>query len=418
MGAGVVPAMAAPKHIPRHIVVINVFFDPFSYGGATIVAEQVAHQLIERYGCRITAISVQMRTDLAPYTVIKTEARGVVSYLINLPPDRSYAELYTNPRVVEIVSGLLDTLEPDLVHVHCVQDIGAGVISLARRRGLPVVLSVHDFWWLCERQFMIRQNQRYCAQDPVKIENCRGCVDDMPRARLRQEVLLAEAAQANLITFPSQFARDLSERSGMSAPRLAVWPNGVRQPGPGFFDAQAARRQADPRPVFGFVGGPSQIKGWPLIKAAFEGLADDHAPFAGYLVDGSLDGTWWKGHKLSKMKGDWDIHPRFSQRGMDEFYAKIDVLLFLSQWKETFGLTIREALCRGIRVIQTDSGGTTEYEGADPAHMLKIGDGPAALRAEITRVLAAAHDPAPAHHVTSYAEQADALMALVARLRA
>ncbi len=399
---------------PRHIVVVNVFFAPYSYGGATIVAEQVALQLQNHFARRITAISAISRADLKPYAVIKVEQNGIENYLVNLPAGRGYAETYTNPRVTEAVARLLDLLQPDLLHVHCIQDIGAGILSMARRRGLPVVLSVHDFWWLCERQFMIRPNQRYCAQDPVRVENCRGCVEDIHRARLRFDTLRAEAAQADLITFPSRFARDLSRRSGLEARQTAVWENGVRLPGAGFFEAQARRREKDRRLVFGFVGGPTQIKGWPLIKAAFESLT--RSDFAGLLVDGSLDGSWWQGHDISKMKGDWQIHPRFTQDSMGDFYARIDVLLFLSQWKETFGLTIREALSRGIRVIQTDSGGTIEHPGADRGRMLQIGDGPKKLRAllegEIER---SSSFPEPCH-VAGYREQAARFLDLVTPL--
>ena len=400
---------------PQHIVVLNVFFAPNSYGGATIIAEQVARELVHRHGRRITAISAMNRPELAPYAVMKVEKDGIRNYLINMPKRRSYAEVYDNPKVAGIVSDLLDMLQPDLVHAHCLQDIGAGVLSRIKQRGVPVVLSVHDFWWICERQFMIRPDQRYCGQDPVKIEDCRGCVADLPRAKTRQSALLAEAAQVDVITFPSQFAHDLSVRSGMTAARMVVWENGVSLPLPGFFEAQAGRRAQDKRLVFGYLGGPSQIKGWPLLKPAFQGLNRDD--FAGYLVEGSLDGTWWNGLNLSRLKGDWRIHPRFHQDQMDAFYARIDVLLFLSQWKETFGLAIREAAARGIRVLQTDSGGTTEWAGAQPETMLRIGDGPEVLRDRIERLLKAGADhPAPLANVTSHADQAQAFLALTAPL--
>ena len=54
------------------------------------------------------------------------------------------------------------------------------------------------------------------------------------------------------------------------------------------------------------------------------------------------------------------ILPAFTQDTMDDFYKHIDVLLFPSQWKESFGLTVREALVRNIWIISTDGGGTTE----------------------------------------------------------
>jgi len=406
-----------------HILVLNVFFAPFSYGGATIVAEAVAQQLIHRHGCRVSAISVMSRGDLAPYSVLRAEANGVVNHLINLPRTRSYRDVYDNPAVTARVAEIAAGLAPDLVHAHCLQDLGAGLIPALAGQGLPVVLSVHDFWWLCERQFMIREDQTYCAQDPVRIEGCRGCADDLEAARTRLDHLHAAAAAANLITYPSAFARDLSQRSGLRGAGKGngdgdgvVWPNGVRLPAPEFFTAQAARRAADPRLAFGFVGGPSQIKGWPLIRNAFETLGRDD--FTGHLVEGSLDGTWWPGERLGGLRGDWQVHPRFEQDQMDAFYARIDVLLFLSQWKETFGLSVREALARGIRVIQTDSGGTIEHAAANPADLLAIGDGPEVLRTQLHRVLDTPHaHPAPLD-VAGFADQADMFMDMVRPLLA
>ena len=186
----------------------------------------------------------------------------------------------------------------------------------------------------------------------------------------------------------------------------------MRLPAPGFAGVQAARRAADPRLVFGFVGGPSQIKGWPTIRAAFKQLK--RADFRVELVDGSPDGSWWRGHDLSDLPGDWRIVPRFEQATMDSFYAGIDVLLFMSQWKETFGLAIREALARGIDIIQTDSGGTTEHPLADPARLIPIGAAPEVLTAQIEAALDAPRGTAPQQiAVKGYDDQADGLLALM-----
>ncbi len=63
----------------KHILVVNVFFTPFSYGGATVVAEQVALELKVNHGFRITAISTICRSDIAPYTVLKVEKYGIIN---------------------------------------------------------------------------------------------------------------------------------------------------------------------------------------------------------------------------------------------------------------------------------------------------------------------------------------------------
>ncbi|WP_166434079.1 glycosyltransferase [Roseovarius spongiae] len=392
-----------------HIMVVNVYFAPNSYGGATVVAEEVARALAGR-GCRITAVSMVCRGELAPYAVIKSEVGGITSYLVNLPARRSTAEAYDNPAVAEALGALIDGERPDLLHAHCVQDVGAGVIAVARARDVPVVLSVHDFWWICSRQFMVTPDLRYCGQSPVRLEKCRGCVPDMSAARTRSAVLLRQAEMADAITYPGRFARDLCEASGLAPGRGVIWPNGVRLPGPAFGKLQAARRARDPQLAFGYLGGPSEIKGWPDIRAAFNGLK--RSDFSVHLADGSTDGSWWRGADFSALPGDWRVHPRFSQEGMDAFYAQIDVLLFPSQWKETFGLAIREALARGIRVIQTDSGGTVEHGAADPAGLIPIGAGPGPLRARIEEELRAGIRPMEPVPVTSFEDQAEAFLAL------
>lgn len=398
---------------PRHLLLVNVFFAPFSYGGATVVAEQVAQGLVRR-GWRVSAVSLISRAELAPYTVVHSQAAGIDNYLINVPAGRSYVQMYDNPEVAEVLGGLIDDLGPDLMQAHCIQEVGAGVLDAAKERGVPVILSVHDFWWICERQFMLRVTEDYCGQSPVRIEACRGCVGNFDAAKARFEYLSDQGAKADIVTYPSRFALDLSEASGFAPGRGVVWENGVHRPGPGFDAARAARRAADPRVVFGFVGGPSQLKGWPIIRDAFAGLGRDD--FRVIVVDGSLDGSWWSGIDLSGLPGDWQVHPKFSQAGMDGFYAQIDVLLFMSQWKETFGLTIREALARGIGVIQTDSGGTVEHGAADPARLIPIGAGPEVLRPQLLAALDAHPACAAPVAVKSFDDQAAEFERLAARV--
>lgn len=401
---------------PLHIVVINVFFAPHTYGGATHVAEQVSRALMSRHNVRVTAISVMSRAEYAPYAVMKAESHGIVNHIINLPAGRTTEEMYANPKVADRIVAIVRDISPDLAHVHCIQDIGANVLGRLRDLSVPIVLSVHDFWWLCERQFMIRPDGRYCGQDPIDIDACNGCVADFSKSKCRHEYLLAQAELADLVTYPSRFAQRLCESSGLARGKGVVLENGILPPAPDFAARQAARRARNPQIAFAFVGGPSPIKGWPIIQDAFRSL--DRDDFCGYLVDASLDRSWYTPPKYEGMKGHWEVHPRYDSSSIDDFYAKVDVLLFLSQWKETFGLTIREALSRGILVVQTDGGGTIEHAAGDRVRMLKIGDGPKRLKAEIERILdnpsVVRVDPQP---VATYAEQADSMMMYLAAHR-
>lgn len=397
-----------------HLLVVNVHFAPHSYGGATLVAEAVARHLVHDHGMRVSAVSAVQRDDMAEYAVVRAQVGGIDSYLLNLPAARSYVERYRNGLVDERLAALIGRIAPDLVHLHCLQDLGAGLLSEVRRAGLPAILSLHDFWWLCERQFMIEPGGGYCGQSPVRIEGCRGCVDDFGRAARRMQYLRDQAALADVVTYPSRFARDLSEASGLAPGRGIVWANGVRPPGAGFARAQAARRAADPTLVFGYLGGPSRIKGWPDLRAAWAEVA--HAGVRLELADGSLAGDWYAPRSLADLPGDLRVHPRFGPDGMDDFYAGIDVLLFPSQWKETFGLVLREAFARGLRVIRTRGGGAEEHGGRAREAVLPIGAGPQALADLMRAEIARGRQDLPPLPVTTQAAQAAQLAVIARRL--
>ncbi|MEM1372839.1 MAG: glycosyltransferase [Pseudomonadota bacterium] len=396
-----------------HILVANIFFAPFSYGGATVVAEEVARALVADGAARVSAVSLMSRAELAPYTILRSQVGGIDNYLVNVPSGRKYAEMYDNPAVGEALAELIEEIAPDIVHAHCIQEIGVDLFRRVKAAGLPLVLSVHDFWWICERQFMVRMDNVYCGQFPVRIEACATCVGDHAAATRRFDMLRETSALADVVTYPSRFALDLCEASGLAPGKGVVWQNGINPPSGAFFRQQAARRSADARHVFGFLGGPSQIKGWPLIKRAFAAL--DRDDFDVLVVDGSRDASWWEPDMIKGLPGRWQIVPRFEQPQMDAFYARVDTVLFISQWKETFGLAIREALVRGIAVIQTDSGGTVEHPAADPSRLIPIGVGPEALTSQVIDALDGPYQ-SPVAGIQDFPGQARAFRKITERL--
>lgn len=400
---------------PRHIVLVNVHFAPDTYGGATIVAQQVARRLAAR-GIRVSAIAAMAQSagpSLPPYTVVRSRQDGIDTYRIALPPGPSHVTGHSDARAARRVLQLVSSLRPDLVHLHCLQGLGVDFLPGLRAKGIRTILSIHDFWWLCERQFMVRADGRFCGQDPVAVKRCAGCVPD-PDATVKRQAHLFEAVSGvDLVTFPSAYAHGLCLRSGLPARRAVIWENGVTPPGAGFFSSQQERRRAEPPLTFGFLGGPSSVKGWPLIRTAFQRLT--RSDFEGVVVDASLDGSWWRPAMLSGMRGHWRIHPRFEQGpAMDGFYAGIDVLLFLSQWREAFGLTVREALTRGVRVIQTTGGGADEHRGQ--TRSIPIGAGPERLVEVLETELSQHGIYAPPVPCRTYDEQTAEFLDLVRRL--
>jgi glycosyltransferase involved in cell wall biosynthesis len=101
------------------------------------------------------------------------------------------------------------------------------------------------------------------------------------------------------------------------------------------------------------------IKGAENLRRVFMGL--ERTDYELVCVD-NMTNLGLTSHQFAgwQITGALRVRPGYTQSSIDDFFDEIDVLLFPSQWKESFGLAVREALIRHKWVIATDGGGTTE----------------------------------------------------------
>jgi glycosyltransferase involved in cell wall biosynthesis len=340
----------------QRLMVINIYYAPHSFGGATIVAEEIATCLKEAHGWEILVVSSYNDPSLPWYSLRRFRSKGMNIVSINLPRDLRYEEEYDNPEVTRIVASITEQFQPDRVHVHSTQTLGCGYFDKLEQDKIKFVVTLHDCWWICERQFMIASDGRYCFQKKIDSHRCHYCVDDPGRYLKRSEYLRMQLSKADVLLAPSEFQRSIYEYNGFEADVLRVNKNGIRLPKPGF----AKRRQKSDKVVFAFIGGPGLIKGAELIIKAFNSLPR-HDQYALHVVDAAQNaGTTWKNADYWDIPGELEFVPSYNQENIDDFFATVDVLLFPSQWKESFGLTVREALVRNVWVIATEAGGVIE----------------------------------------------------------
>ena len=365
------------------VLAVNLFYAPESFGGATVVAEQMARRLNAVDGVEVVVFaggpaSLGEAAGLRRYEV---DGVAVIAALraAGAIDDRSWRD----PRMRELFRDVLRAVQPDVVHFHSVQGISASVIEAARAEGIPYVVTLHDAWFLCERQFMIRENGRACLQHRIDWSVCAGCVPDLGASMARAGWLRSLLMDAALLLTPSTYFRDLHVANGFPAERVRVNRNGVAVPG-----ALVARGRRE-RLRLGFVGGAGPTKGLNVVRAALEGSR--FANFELVLVDNTLalgfSGLDVAGWKLAR---EVLVVPAYRQNELDAFFGGIDVLLFPTQWRESFGLTVREALLRDVWVIASDAGGVVEdiVDGVNGT-VIPLTDDPAPLRAAIEALLVA-----------------------------
>lgn len=364
------------------VLTVNIHFAPESFGGATIVAEALAERLNRRDDAECVVFTAWPEGLAPELAVARWEAKGSPVIGVRLPDNITREQNYNNPRMGEQFAELLEILRPDVVHLHSIQGLSASLAEACDAAGVPYVITLHDSWWLCERQFMVRKDGAYCFQEKIDWSVCATCVKDLGFSIRRYEWLAGVLRGAALLLTPSAFHRQLHVANGVDPARIQVNKNGVAPA------AAAPRVPPDPKRIrFGFVGGVGPIKGLELIRRAFE-----HLPQSNYeliLVDNTLNiGISQMDVEHWKAGGQITVVPAYTGATMEAFFAGLDVLLFPSQWKESFGLTVREALLRDIWVIATDAGGAAEdIVPGENGTLIPIGPDEAPLRDAIAAIL-------------------------------
>ncbi|NMO20388.1 glycosyltransferase [Pyxidicoccus fallax] len=362
------------KHLPEpppprlKVMEVNILFAPLSFGGATIVAEQLAQRL-QAEGCDVTVFTGILESPLPPYSVVRYETQGLPVIAAQLPPGGDRTQDYQNPKMAELFAQALKSVRPDVVHFHSIQMLSASLASACVAEGIPYTITLHDAWWLCERQFMVREDHTYCHQKTIDLRVCSKCVPDSRFTFKRTFTLRKVLDDAALLLTPSEFQRQLYIANGVAPERIVVNKNGVLLP------TRSRNARPEGAPVrFAYLGGNAAHKGYFFLKSLFESLPEDNyvlkmTDILLRLGKRSIDAQAWT------VKGRVEVVPPYDQERMDDFFDSIDVLLMPSQWKESFGLAVREALARDVWVITTAAGGVVEdiVDGVN-GNVVEIGD--------------------------------------------
>ncbi len=363
------------------VMIVNVHFAPESFGGATIVAEESAVRL-GGLGHDVTVVTTTAAPWLGHGQMRRYEAEGVQVIALRHSSDHSVKGEYDDVVIANRFRQILAATQPDVVHFHAMQMLGVSCVEVAQEMGIPTVVTLHDAWWLCERQFMVRANGRYCGQTGIDARVCATCVPFPAEHEARQQRSLAALEGCARVLVPSEFWRRLMVASGLPDERVFVNANGVARPADGW-----AHPRHDGPVRLGFVGGIHEAKGHKQIVAALQHLR--RSDYELWVVDSlmNLGGSGFS-------EEDWDVPgylrilPGYNRESMDDFFGAIDVLLFPSQWKESYGLTVREAALRGVWPIVTDGGGTVEHmiDGVNGS-VIPLDGGYEALAAAVEAVL-------------------------------
>ena len=343
---------------------------PAHKGGSEIHAHQTARELARR-GHEVSALFTERDLSAEEGSVRRGELDGVRT--IEVVHQREYedvGETYRQERSLVLFRELMQELAPDVVHFHHFAIWGSGVLGVAREAGARVVITLHDYYPICDAATLLRGDGELCtdglsgdctdciARHPLLPERWGGGAPEELFARAARERLQQhrrDLASAHQVCTPSHFAAELFERAGFfRSEDCVVYKAGY--PGP----VHAPRRRDPERPLrIGYVGGIYFSKGLHVLVRAFAELSDVNAELH---VHGHVD--WFPDYvaeqRVAAGERPVHFHGPFDPADVDLILARIDVLVLPSVWYENMPITIQEAYRNGIPVVASDLGGMAE----------------------------------------------------------
>lgn len=333
----------------RRIVVVSAHFPPNFVSGGTLVPDRQARGLVER-GWDVSVYAGHLdpsRPALATHDEV-IDGLAVRWIEVNDFIGWSDPRNIDNPGVTADFVGYLRDARPDVVHFHSMQSLGAGLITEAKRFGARTVVTMHDFWWCCGRQFLVDRAWVPCSF-AVEAGVCACEVDQEWRDR-RHHKLLAVLDDVDLILAPSAIAAEVLAANGVPADRLEVDENGL----PTVPDVRRHPRR-EGHVTFRYTGGAEPMKGIEVLRRAVALLAGTRGGWRlvahGDLVRLREVGAW---------PVEAELAPSFPPGELDDLMSATDVLIVPSLARESHSLVTREALLRGVPVICSDSLGPEE----------------------------------------------------------
>jgi glycosyltransferase involved in cell wall biosynthesis len=383
------------------ILYVSHGYPPASLAGVEIYTASLARSLSGRNS--VCVFCRHEDCDAAEYitTARKDGQVDICSINNNFRQWVSFAGTYQDVRIADIFGRVLDRYKPDIVHIQSLLYLSAGIVAQVKKRNIPIVYTLNDYWLMCPQGQLFTENSRVCAGD--LSADCRLCIlyqlgikkhvsaiYSFCRSWLPERVFLGikdAYLQVAKKTFLSRKKTNLllaNRRAYMkdvcSAIDLFVAPSehiaagfikyGIPQQKivhmPYGFDTaklSSVVKTSSGVVRFGFIGNFMPAKGLHVLIESFKGIPREKADLkiygTSYSYKSALGGYV---HKVASMarQGNIEFMGPFDNDRIRDVFENIDVLVVPSIWQENSPLVIREAFLTQTLVVASRIGGIPE----------------------------------------------------------
>lgn len=380
------------------ILLITHFFPPRSNAGTENYTLGIARALVERGHDVLVLCAGDWETGAAYWNGVSAETvdgipvrRAELNWKRAHDPNRI---LFASNTAREWVAGVLAEWQPDVVHVTSTYSLGVTLMQAVKDAGIPLVLTLMDFWFVCPRTTLLRADGAVCDGRTSAWE-CQQCLLADSGAYRRTRRVLPESVQRWGWQFVSRrptlarrpgargMALDMVARKAMMRQALQ-WPDRVISHSR-FVQQMVAHAGVSDRVQqlrnghelswldrtngktpsaavrFGYMGQIHVQKGvYELVEAFLQAGFGERARLD---IWGDLEQNRAYVRRLRALidaNSTVQLRGRFKRERLADVLADMDVIVVPSLWYENAPLVIDEAFAARTPVIATNLGGMAE----------------------------------------------------------
>lgn len=264
---------------------------------------------------------------------------------------------------------VLTQTRPDLVHVQHLMGVPAAVIDDLRRRHIPYLVTLHDYYYACANAMLLTNYDHSVCGGPRAWINCGHCAlaragrDRLavlspgltPLLAYRHLRLRRVIDQARCLIAPTDFVRGVYARLLRITPnRIRVIPHGVHLPDRAAAPQRAARADLH----IAYIGGIAPHKGVHVLIDAVNQLS--HTARLTIYGDLKAQPAYVAQLRVRARHPRIEFAGRLPHARLYDVLSQIDVIVVPSVWYETSALIVQEAGAARVPVLASDLGALRE----------------------------------------------------------
>ena len=351
----------------RILQVVHRFL-PEKVGGTEIYTQGLARQLRKRGH----EVSVLYRGSGTRSLMAAPQAEEIKRYEVEARADRDaplplFLSSFRNLPAERIFAQVLDWEKPELVHFQHLMGLSPRFISMAGSRRIAMVLTLHDYWFLCPNAQLILPNGHKCSHDlwGVRCVHCFANRAQVPPVMLaaplivpllayRAHILRRRLREVDAIIAPTLWTRDIFGARGNPADKIKVIGHGVSE-----LVHKSARCKVCLPLRFAYLGGIAWQKGVHVLIRAFRDIKPGQAVLTIY---GDQRAFPEYAKELQRMAEGSAVSfgGQIDHAQVGAVLTDADALIVPSLWPETSCLVVQEAFAAQVPVIASAIGALRE----------------------------------------------------------